>query len=143
MAASVKIPFDALTSGSVLALLNVNTATRVYGADGKAVEGVVGDPKIEVAVMDSLDRFTVSVKSLDAGLAAVTAEQIETSLKTRNYINVELTNAFSTPFPARTGFGVTYSTKADSARIATAPQPMAGFDSFPKPTPTKSAQPVQ
>lgn len=119
--AQVKIPFAALTAGSVLALMAVNTSTKAYGPDGKPLEGVTGEPKIEVCALDTLDRFVVTVKTLDTGIASVTEEQIAVSLKARQYINVELAGAFASPYAARSGFGVSYSVKADSAKIATAP----------------------
>ena len=137
MANQVKIPFDALTAGSVLALMSVNTKTRAYGADGNVIEGAVGEPKIEIAVLDTLDRFTVTVKSLDAGLAGVTEEQIMQSLKNRQYINVELVGAFASPYASKTGFGVNYSVKADGAKIAPAPAPAMGFG---KPAKTAAAE---
>jgi hypothetical protein len=127
LAAQVKIPFAALTAGSILALMAVNTNTRAYAADGKLLEGVTGDPRLEVCSLDTLDRFSVTVKSLDAGLAGVTEEQITASLKNRQYISVELVNAFASPYAAKSGFGVSYSVKADSAKIAKAPAPAMGF----------------
>jgi hypothetical protein len=136
MANQVKIPFAALTAGSVLALMAVNTQTRAYAADGKLLEGVTGDPRLEVCVMDTLDRFSITVKTLDAGLAGVTEEQITTALKSRQYINVELVNAFAAPYAARSGFGVSYSVKADSAKIATAPAVLG----FGKPAKTAAAE---
>jgi hypothetical protein len=133
MAGQVKIPFPALTGGSALALLAVNTSTRAYGADGKQLEGVVGDPRVEVAVLDTLDRFSVTVKSLDAAIASITEDQIAESLKARQYIYVELTNAFAAPYAARSGFGVSYSVKAESAKIATTAQTAPqGFGRSPK-----------
>jgi len=130
MATQVKIPFAALTSGSALALMSVNTNTRAYGADGSVIEGVTGDPRIEVAVLDTLDRFSVTVKSVDAALAAVTEEQIAQSLKTRQYISIELTSAFASPYAARSGYGVSYSVKADGAKIVTPTQ--TPFSKSPK-----------
>lgn len=127
MANQVKIPFNALTNNSVLALMSVNTNTRAYAADGKLLEGVTGDPKLEICVLDTLDRFTVTVKTLDAGIAGVTEEQITASLKNRQYINVELVNAFASPYASKSGFGVSYSVKADSAKIVTAPATLGGF----------------
>jgi hypothetical protein len=133
MANQVKIPFNALTAGSALALMSVNTQTRAYGADGNVIEGITGDPKIEVCVLDSLDRFSVTVKTLDAAIAGVTEEQITQSLKARKYISVELVGAFASPYAARSGFGVSYSVKADAAKIATAPAAAAGFPKASKP----------
>jgi hypothetical protein len=134
MANQVKIPFGALTSGSSIALLAVNTNTRAYAPDGKVIEGVIGDPRLEIAVLDTLDRFTVTVKSLNAAIAGVTEEQITASLKSRQYIGVELVNAMASPFLARFGFGVSYSVKADATKIATAPTPALG--GFGKPAKT-------
>jgi hypothetical protein len=111
----------------------VNTNTRAYAPDGKQLDGVTGDPKIEVCVLDTLDRFTITVKSLEAAIAAVTEEQITESLKTRQYINIELTNAYASPYAARSGFGVAYSVKADAAKIAPPVQPVSqGFGRPPK-----------
>jgi hypothetical protein len=135
MAGQVKIPFSALTGGSALALLAVNTNTRAYAPDGKQLEGVTGDPRVEVAVLDTLDRFSVTVKALDAAIATVTEEQISESLKSRQYILVEFMNASAAPYAARSGFGVAYSVKADSAKIATPTQTASqGFGRSPKPT---------
>lgn len=131
MASQVKIPFAALTNGSNLILMSVNTNTRAYAPDGKVLEGVNGEPKIEIAVLDTLDRFTVTVKSLDAALAGVTEEQITQSLKTRRYIAVELVNAVASPYAAKSGFGVSYSVKADAAKIATASATAGGFPKSP------------
>jgi len=116
--ATPKIHFRALTADSDTALVSINTNTRAYGADGKPIEGVKGDPKIEICVMDTLDRFIVTVKALDPALMSITEEQITASLKSRQYINVELSNAFATPYAAQSGRGVAYSVKADSAKIA-------------------------
>ena len=135
MAAQVKIPFNALTAGSVLALMSVNTNTKAYAPDGKSLEGVTGDPRLEIAVLDTLDRFTVSVKSVDAALAGVTEEQITQSLKARRYISIELVNAFASPYASKSGFGVSYSVKADSAKVATAKQAPA-VEGFGKPAKT-------
>lgn len=114
---TAKIPFSALTAGSPLVLLSVNTSTRAYGADGKPIENAVGEPKIEVCALDSLVHFTVTVKTLDSTLAKITEEQIGQSLKTRKYVLVELSNALASPYAARSGFGVNYSVKADSAKF--------------------------
>lgn len=138
MATQVKIPFSALVAGSSLALMSVNLKTRAYDAAGNPIDGAVGEPKIEIVVLDTLDRFTVTVKTLDAALAGVTEEQIAQSLKTRQYIYVELTNAFASPYAARSGFGVSYSVKADAAKIATAPV-QAGLGGFGK-APSKTAE---
>ena len=118
MATQVKIPFSALITGSQLALMSINVRTRAYGADGNVLEGAVGDPKISVCVLDCLEHFSISVKSLDASLASVTEEQITKSLKNRQYIFVELQDAYATPYAARSGYGVAYSVKAESAKIA-------------------------
>lgn len=127
MAAQVKIPFSALTAGSVLVLMSVNTNTRAYGTDGNVIEGAKGDPKIEIVALDTFDRFSIAVKSIDAALAGITEEQIAASLKARKYINIELANAVASPYAARSGFGVSYSVKADAAKIAAAPAQAVGF----------------
>ena len=133
--AQVKIPFDALVANSDLALVAVNTNTKAYSKDGGILEGVTGDPRLEVCVLDTLDRFNITAKTLDAALAGVTEEQITQSLKSRSYILVELSGAFASPYAAKSGFGVNYSVKADSAKIAPAPA-ATGFGK-PAPTPAK------
>lgn len=124
MAQLTKIPFAALTDNSILILRGINTNTRAYGSDGKPIDGVKGEPKIEIAVLDTLDHFTVTCKTLEATLAAVTEEQVAASLKSRKYICIALDDAFAKPRAASGGYGVVYSVKADSARIAT-PKPAA------------------
>jgi hypothetical protein len=114
---AAKIPFPALTGNSQIALLSVNMNTRKYGGDGKVIDGERGDPKIEVVALDSLERYTISVKALDSALTKITDEQIALSLKSRRYILVELSDALATPYTARSGFGINYSVKADSAAI--------------------------
>jgi hypothetical protein len=114
---AAKIPFPALTGNSPLALLGVNMNTRLYNSDGKVVEGEKGDPKVEVAALDTLERYAIAVKDLDSALAKVTEEQISSSLRSRRYILIELDNALATPYTARSGFGISYSVKADSAAI--------------------------
>lgn len=115
------IPLTALVGASELVLTSVNTNTRKFGADGKAIEGQVGDPRIEIVVMDSLEKQSVSVKALPPELANLTPQQIEETLRTRKYILLDFVNAVATPYANRSGFGISYSVKADSARIAKAP----------------------
>ena len=120
-----KIPFAALTNDSELVVVSVNTQTRAYGPDGKVIEGAVGSPKLEVCALNTLDRYNVTVLSLEPALAAMTDAQITQSLISRQYIFVELVDAFATPFPARNGFGVSYSVRATSASKAPAANPFA------------------
>lgn len=136
MATAVKIPFSALISGSPLVLLSVNVNTKSYDANGKVNEGVAGEPKIEVAALDSFDRFTITVKTLDSTLAKITEEQITQSLKSRRYIAIELVNGYATPYAARSGFGVSYSVKADSAKLV-AQATQAGMAGVGKLKPTE------
>jgi len=133
MAGQVKFSFAALTAGSALALMSVNTNTRTYATDGKIIEGVTGDPRLEVCVMDTLDRYSVTAKTVDVAIASMIDEQIIQSLKNRQYIYIELENAYASPYVPRSGFGVAYSVKADAARIASAQTQAPAMSGFGKP----------
>jgi len=114
----VKIPFSALTADSALALVSVNTNTKMYGADGKPLDGVKGNPKVEVCALDSLTRFTVSVNTVSSDIAALTEADIEASLQSREYYCAQFSqDAYANPYPNKSGYGVTYSIKALSVEL--------------------------
>lgn len=116
--AQVKIPFGAISNNSDLALIAVNASPRAYGKDGKIIEGATGSPRIEIAIMNTLERFNVTCEKIDPAITAITAKEIEGSLQARNYYMVEFENAVATPYSARSGFGISYSVKADSVKLA-------------------------
>lgn len=117
------IPLTALTGDSELALISVKTNTRKYSPDGTPIEGQAGDPRLEVVVMNTLEKQSVSVKTLPTEIANISPEQIEKALQTRQYILIEFDNATASPYANRSGFGVSYSVKAESARLIKATSP--------------------
>ena len=137
----MKIPLDALVGTSDLALTSVNTKTRAYGADGKVIDGATGDPKLAFTVMNSLESQSVSVKSLAPEIARLTPEQIEQSLRSRKYICLEFVNATATPYVNKSGF-VSYSIKADEARLASTPRPQAQVQQRPVATRPTAVRPT-
>ena len=120
------MPLDIRTGGSELALTSVNATPPVY-VDGKRVDGVTGDPKIEFVILDTFEQQGATVKALAPELTSITPEQIEESLETRKYIMLEFTNGTAKPY-VKTEIGgrskILYSVKADSVRIKkAAPSP--------------------
>jgi hypothetical protein len=111
------LPLNALIGQSEVVLTGVNLNTRAYDAEGNVLEGKVGEPRLEVCVMDELEKQTVTVKTLPPEIANLTAKQIEESLRTRKYILVDFINAIAKPYANKSGYGISYSIRADSAKI--------------------------